>query len=86
LNTAYHLLGYLRNSLNYFFHYLLRFKLPIEARKGLENDLTQVSVMTKHMSKSIRVNNGSKTVLEKFGKLSPCNLVIRTYLAKTKEN
>jgi hypothetical protein len=37
--------------------------------------------MTKHMSKSICVNNDSKTILAKFGKLSPCNLITRAYLA-----
>jgi hypothetical protein len=36
INMAYNLLGYLRNSVNDFFHLLLRFKLPKEARKCLE--------------------------------------------------
>jgi hypothetical protein len=34
------------------------------------------------MSKLLRVKHGSKTILAKFGDLSPSNLITRAYLAK----
>jgi hypothetical protein len=51
-------------------------------RNGLESNLTQGSAKTKHMSKLLRVKHGSKTILAKFGDLSPSNLITRAYLAK----
>jgi hypothetical protein len=42
--------------------------------------------MNKHMSRPLRANNGSKTILAKFDKLSVSNLISRAQLAKRKEN
>jgi hypothetical protein len=41
--------------------------------------------MMKHMSESLRVRNGSKGILENFGKLSPSKLIIRAQLMKKEE-
>jgi hypothetical protein len=50
------------------------------------SSLTHGSVMNKHMSRPLRANNGSKTILAKFDKLSVSNLISRAQLAKRKEN
>jgi hypothetical protein len=41
--------------------------------------------MMKQMSESLRVRNGSKGILENFGKLSPSKLIIRAQLTKKEE-
>jgi hypothetical protein len=56
------------------------FKLPKEARK-IGKDSTHGSVMPKHLSKSLRVYNGSKVIL---AKLSPSNMITIANLAKEK--
>jgi hypothetical protein len=43
----------------------------------LENNLTQGSVKTKHMSKSLRVKLGSKGAGAAFGNLYPSKIITR---------
>jgi hypothetical protein len=41
--------------------------------------------MTKHMTQLIKVRNGNKDILAKFGKLSPSKLIIRIYVVKRRK-
>jgi hypothetical protein len=47
------------------------------SEEGVVKHLTQGSVKTKHMGKSLRIKIGNKTILANFDNLSPSNLVTR---------
>jgi hypothetical protein len=69
INVTYTLLSYLRTSLNGYFLYHLWLSFQ-KKREMTRTNLTQVSALPKHMSKSIKDNHGSK------GHLSPNDTIV----------